>query len=82
MPQRADFPDTKKAPFGALFMVITAVRLGCFHRVIASFNIEALAILKHWQYRNIGAGNEARTRDLNLGKVALYQLSYSRNGVP
>ena len=29
---------------------------------------------------NIGAGNEARTRDLNLGKVALYQLSYSRAG--
>jgi hypothetical protein len=28
--------------------------------------------------RSIGAGNEARTRDLNLGKVALYQLSYSR----
>ena len=28
--------------------------------------------------KNIGAGNEARTRDLNLGKVALYQLSYSR----
>jgi hypothetical protein len=27
---------------------------------------------------NLGAGNEARTRDLNLGKVALYQLSYSR----
>ena len=27
-----------------------------------------------------GAGNEARTRDLNLGKVALYQLSYSRTG--
>src|SRR5665213_284802 len=26
----------------------------------------------------VGAGNEARTRDLNLGKVALYQLSYSR----
>ena len=28
--------------------------------------------------RASGAGNEARTRDLNLGKVALYQLSYSR----
>lgn len=28
--------------------------------------------------QNSGAGNEARTRDLNLGKVALYQLSYSR----
>ena len=27
---------------------------------------------------NSGAGNESRTRDLNLGKVALYQLSYSR----
>ena len=30
-----------------------------------------------------GAGDESRTRDLNLGKVALYQLSYSRrNSVP
>ncbi len=28
--------------------------------------------------RKNGAGNESRTRDLNLGKVALYQLSYSR----
>ncbi len=26
----------------------------------------------------VGAGDETRTRDLNLGKVALYQLSYSR----
>lgn len=25
-----------------------------------------------------GAGDEVRTRDINLGKVALYQLSYSR----
>ena len=25
-----------------------------------------------------GAGNEIRTRDPNLGKVVLYQLSYSR----
>ena len=29
-----------------------------------------------------GAGNEGRTRDLNLGKVALYQLSYSRSLLP
>ena len=28
---------------------------------------------------NIGAGNETRTRDPNLGKVVLYQLSYSRS---
>jgi hypothetical protein len=27
---------------------------------------------------NFGAGKETRTLDLNLGKVALYQLSYSR----
>ncbi|MBM2840623.1 MAG: hypothetical protein HW412_1151 [Bacteroidetes bacterium] len=26
------------------------------------------------------AGNGTRTRDINLGKVALYQLSYSRMG--
>ncbi len=25
-----------------------------------------------------GAGDEARTRYLNLGKVALYQMSYTR----
>ena len=30
------------------------------------------------EFQNDGAGNESRTRDLNLGKVALYQLSYSR----
>ena len=29
---------------------------------------------------NSGAGEESRTLDLNLGKVALYQLSYSRIG--
>ena len=28
---------------------------------------------------HIGAGNETRTRDPDLGKVVLYQLSYSRN---
>lgn len=27
---------------------------------------------------NNGAGGGTRTRDLNLGKVALYQLSYTR----
>ena len=30
----------------------------------------------------IGAGNEIRTRDPNLGKVVLYQLSYSRSLFP
>jgi hypothetical protein len=29
-------------------------------------------------FSKYGAGKESRTLDLNLGKVALYQLSYSR----
>jgi hypothetical protein len=31
-------------------------------------------------FQAFGAGNQVRTGDLNLGKVALYQLSYSREG--
>jgi hypothetical protein len=31
--------------------------------------------IEAWEF---GAGNETRTRDPNLGKVVLYQLSYSR----
>ena len=32
--------------------------------------------------QEFGAGNETRTRDPNLGKVVLYQLSYSRRTSP
>jgi hypothetical protein len=31
-----------------------------------------------WPFVRYGAGGGTRTRDLNLGKVALYQLSYTR----
>ena len=31
-----------------------------------------------WGLLEFGAGNETRTRDPDLGKVVLYQLSYSR----
>ena len=31
-----------------------------------------------WDVLLFGAGNEARTRYLHLGKVALYQMSYAR----
>ena len=31
-----------------------------------------------WLLRETGAGEESRTLDLYLGKVSLYQLSYSR----
>jgi hypothetical protein len=33
-----------------------------------------------WRKEESGAGDGIRTRDINLGKVALYQLSYSRLG--
>ena len=33
-------------------------------------------------HKKTGAGKESRTLDLNLGKVALYQLSYSRVASP
>ena len=35
-----------------------------------------LSLRDFWKF---GAGNEIRTRDPDLGKVVLYQLSYSRN---
>ncbi len=34
--------------------------------------------LTTWLWRPKKAGNETRTRDSHLGKVVLYQLSYSR----
>ena len=34
--------------------------------------------LGHGTMFEIGAGDEARTRYLHLGKVALYQMSYGR----
>ena len=37
-----------------------------------------LWIIKSGLDKNFGAGNETRTRDPDLGKVVLYQLSYSR----
>src|SRR5690242_5794594 len=36
------------------------------------------AIARGPESGSFGAGNGTRTRDINLGKVALYQLSYSR----
>ena len=29
--------------------------------------------------QNLGAGDEARTRNIQLGRLTLYQLSYARN---
>ena len=35
-------------------------------------------LIKYRAFIISGAGNQIRTGDLNLGKVALYQLSYAR----
>jgi hypothetical protein len=38
---------------------------------------------KSWEVlEEFGAGDRIRTGDINLGKVALYQLSYSRTPFP
>ena len=33
---------------------------------------------EHLRHEEVGAGDRIRTGDIDLGKVALYQLSYSR----
>ena len=42
---------------------------------------ETAGVAIDFEPRGFGAGNRVRTGDLNLGKVALYQLSYSRSYV-
>ena len=55
-----------------------------YSRLIFVFHAAALLqpeSLRWWSYctaNRFGAGNETRTRDPDLGKVVLYQLSYSR----
>ena len=50
-----------------------------FEPVITILQTVALDHLAMPPHKKNGAGNGVRTRDLNLGKVALYQLSYSRS---
>ncbi len=47
-------------------------------RVSAAGDMPAWPFRTKRRMENFGAGNEVRTRDLDLGKVALYQLSYTR----
>src|SRR3989344_3386995 len=51
----------------------------CITTLLPSLNLDKKGRTRLWVPPRVsGAGNEARTRDLNLGKVTLYQLSYSR----
>ena len=58
-----------------------AVRFELTNKGFADLRLGPLgnaALKKNPDIVGIGAGNGTRTRDINLGKVALYQLSYSR----
>lgn len=64
----------------------TSANVGDFGKIVESpvesqaplrFRIEAQCACDQW-VKKTRAGDETRTRDINLGKVALYQLSYTR----
>ena len=60
-----------------------SVRTGCRHSTGMSDLIFRASMLQKktdafWRLSFFGAGDEARTRYLHLGKVALYQMSYTR----
>ncbi len=42
------------------------------------FGRKKMDLFSEIHFLMLGAGNETRTRDPDLGKVVLYQLSYSR----
>ena len=65
---------TEKRIFGAVLSLTAEPRqrLRFESRNWTDFNCRERVIEK------VGAGDGVRTRDINLGKVALYQLSYSR----
>ena len=48
------------------------------HRAVEMAGVQMQKPLQERLAEISGAGNETRTRDPNLGKVVLYQLSYSR----
>ena len=79
----------RQVTFGPLQMLMEpiAVHAICQHETGRICRRTSPAPLRNTQPRRcfrislilgFGAGNEARTRDLYLGKVPLYQLSYSR----
>ena len=71
-----------------IFQKEKAHRLVCFFflEVPARFELANNGFadrgLTTWLRYHIGAGDEARTRYLHLGKVALYRMSYTRISVP
>ena len=70
----------------ALHLAIESLRKGrCRAALVGEVNLyshptqaQKKSHSSEWLFLNFGAGNETRTRDADLGKVVLYQLSYSR----
>ena len=58
---------------------ITALLPRQYHFIYTEDSVSLKKKRSHrFPFLKFGAGKESRTLDLNLGKVALYQLSYSR----
>ena len=63
--------------FVSILYLILVCRLFSLYFIICFYLLDMTLILKIYIIK-FGAGNGAQTRDLCLGKAALYQLSYSR----
>ncbi len=68
-PTNKGFADLPLKPLGYSTNLVNYLKLYCKKEIPFAIGIG-------------GAGNGTRTRDINLGKVALYQLSYSRISKP
>ena len=53
--------------------------IGIIRAGVVNMEPATVAQLEITFVHRVGAGDETRTRDIDLGKVALYQLSYSRS---
>ncbi len=77
--QRTYFNSTKKGSQASLLIFWSGRRVSNSRPQPWQGCALPTELLPHWSLLlQYGAGEESRTLDLNLGKVALYQLSYSR----
>ena len=71
--------QTLALPLGYV-TIVSSIICGMQQKVqknLIIFQVKQNAHTRVWAFI-FGAGNEARTRYLHLGKVALYQMSYAR----
>ena len=69
-----EISQNKKIPDTSCIKDLREARAG-FEPAVKVLQTSALPL----GYGAVGASDEARTRYLHLGKVALYQMSYTRN---